>query len=662
MKGARDRLGSVRSSALIGREGVGAIVEEGATSYVVSPIDRWLEHGADVSFPASERVLQLLSKKQLRKFSVSDDKQKPTDGMIPTATRFPRALVCMKCDRLFAYGAESESTECTSCKGNGRSSKLIGVNWVMICHRGHLDDIWWSGLAHRDELSSSDGARANCKSDLRLFLTSRDPKRRPNGVPGSVRAGSGAGQPIKGLNMYTNQIVICGDCGASSDLSSLRTAATSVRKCRNRDPWGDDDDEARNGAHCAWAILRSSTQILQTSSASFLDIGGMDDVQQEIEQQSSSQPSWHSLLEDDIFATGYRDHVRMTADPEEKVRLSGRFANQLVERTEWNGAEPTVQEISAWLRGDRLSEMTTTEIAPYQAATDYESRLDEWRVLAEGNLARRSLLLEQRRPPTERGISILSAVKRFREIRVPLGYSRVHLARPDAAPHQCENPVKCAEKPMNRGISDGNEDWLPAHEVFGEGVFLELDGGIVRSVVDAPEYAEKHVAPALALAEHPLLTKRLDLKIILAPAFPLVHTFSHLLLRELAFVAGYALPSLRERIFVHESQPKAGLLIYTADGDSEGSLGGLVRLATDALISKSISKLMVRASWCPQDPICWESSTTGSLGLNRATCHGCTIIPETSCAHSNLRLDRQAVVNHEYGMQRSLNVPGGRHG
>jgi hypothetical protein len=388
----------------------------------------------------------------------------------------------------------------------------------------------------------------------------------------------------------------------------------------------------------------------------------MDGDQLERRNQSPSQPSWHTLLEDDIFATGYRDHIRMTADPEEKVRLSERFANQLAERIEWIGDEPTAKEISAWLRSDQFSTTTPTELAPYQAAADYESRLEEWRVLSEGNVVRKSLLLEQRQPPTERGISILSAVKRFREIRVPLGYSRVHLARPDTAPHPCENPVECAEKPMNRGISDGNKDWLPAHEVFGEGVFLELDTGVVRSVVDAPGYAEKHVTPAHSLAEHPLLAKRLDLKIILAPAFPLVHTFSHLLLRELAFVAGYALPSLRERIFVHASQPKAGLLIYTADGDSEGSLGGLVRLATDALISKTISKLMVRGSWCPQDPICWESSTTGSLGLNRASCHGCTIIPETSCAHSNLRLDRQAVVDYEHGMQRWLKIPGGRHG
>ena len=53
----------------------------------------------------------------------------------------------------------------------------------------------------------------------------------------------------------------------------------------------------------------------------------------------------------------------------------------------------------------------------------------------------------------------------------------------------------------------------------------------------------------------------------------LIHSFSHLLMRELEFSCGYPTASLKERLYI--SDRMAGLLIYTAEG-SEGSMGGLI--------------------------------------------------------------------------------------
>ena len=57
----------------------------------------------------------------------------------------------------------------------------------------------------------------------------------------------------------------------------------------------------------------------------------------------------------------------------------------------------------------------------------------------------------------------------------------------------------------------------------------------------------------------------------------LVHTFSHLIMRELEFRCGYPTASLSERIFVSndENYKMYGCLIYTAEG-AEGSMGGLI--------------------------------------------------------------------------------------
>ena len=69
----------------------------------------------------------------------------------------------------------------------------------------------------------------------------------------------------------------------------------------------------------------------------------------------------------------------------------------------------------------------------------------------------------------------------------------------------------------------------------------------------------------------------------LRPEFVLIHTFAHLIINQLSFECGYGSSSIRERIYCEKAENKYGMygvLIYTASGDSEGSLGGLVRQGT----------------------------------------------------------------------------------
>jgi Domain of unknown function (DUF1998) len=62
----------------------------------------------------------------------------------------------------------------------------------------------------------------------------------------------------------------------------------------------------------------------------------------------------------------------------------------------------------------------------------------------------------------------------------------------------------------------------------------------------------------------------------------LMHSFAHALMRQLSIECGYNAASLRERIYSKppedENGAQAGMLIYTAAPDSEGTLGGLVNL------------------------------------------------------------------------------------
>lgn len=134
----------------------------------------------------------------------------------------------------------------------------------------------------------------------------------------------------------------------------------------------------------------------------------------------------------------------------------------------------------------------------------------------------------------------------------------------------------------------------------------------------------------------------------ITPRFVFIHTLGHLLINELVFACGYSSASLRERLYVSETPNRrmAGLLIYTAAGDSEGTMGGLVRMARPANLRMVIANAVSDARWCSTDPVCMDAGEKGQGpgSCNLAACHGCALLPETSCEEFNRFLDRGLVI------------------
>jgi hypothetical protein len=87
-----------------------------------------------------------------------------------------------------------------------------------------------------------------------------------------------------------------------------------------------------------------------------------------------------------------------------------------------------------------------------------------------------------------------------------------------------------------------------------------------------------------------------------------------------------------------------GVLIYTASGDSEGSLGGLVREGEPKNIKRAIKQALRKARVCSYDPVCLSHKSQGLNGTNASACHACTFLPETSCEEANQLLDRTTVI------------------
>lgn len=180
---------------------------------------------------------------------------------------------------------------------------------------------------------------------------------------------------------------------------------------------------------------------------------------------------------------------------------------------------------------------------------------------------------------------------------------------------------------------------LPVNRSLGEGLFFEFN----REKVDAwiqslGDNAKRYDRPEVELEK--ALKQEMDR--YGAPEFYLLHTFAHLIIKELEFSCGYPSASLQERLYY--SNRMLGVLIYTIDG-AEGSMGGVVWQGQTALISNIIKSALRRAMDCSSDPLCWENEGQ----LNLASCFSCSMISETSCEKRNLGLDRRALVDEDFG-------------
>ena len=188
-------------------------------------------------------------------------------------------------------------------------------------------------------------------------------------------------------------------------------------------------------------------------------------------------------------------------------------------------------------------------------------------------------------------------------------------------------------------------NWLPAIVVRGEGIFLEINTDLIQAWMENPLVIER--AGELRDNYNRLRVERGQPVRQINAKFLLLHTLAHLLINQLSFECGYGSSSLRERIYCNtedETHMMNGFLIYTASGDSEGTMGGLVRQGNPGNLERIFIRALRKATWCSYDPICIESSGQGPDSCNLAACHGCTLLPETSCEEGNRLLDRTMVV------------------
>jgi len=325
-----------------------------------------------------------------------------------------------------------------------------------------------------------------------------------------------------------------------------------------------------------------------------------------------------------------------------------RRANKVLERNWENlcfdGLDPDPGALRMLARQQRidiahLEQALRERLNPPAPASSEESyRREEYLAitgsgeLEHEDLVLRSLDLSSFSPVVQEYFERITLVEKLAETRTLIGFSRIV---------PVPNHQLMSDRKIGRHLKSKKPYWLPAARAYGEGVFIQFRREQVETWMRRPKVVNR-VGKVVTDAQDRLKGGLAEP----SPLLMLIHTFAHLLMRQLSFVCGYGNASVRERIYCSTDLGgfMCGVLIYTAAGDAEGTLGGLVGQGEPGRFDALLEGALEFAGWCSTDPICSELGRQGLHSLNLAACHACTLAPETSCELGNRLLDRALLV------------------
>jgi len=406
---------------------------------------------------------------------------------------------------------------------------------------------------------------------------------------------------IEGRGSLESLVVKCESCGTTRGIASAfaQDALVGLVECTGKSPWLPRDDESGCDQQLV-TRLRSSSSVYFPATVSAIKI-----------------PPWSAKVF--IVLEKKFDIIDMAGDKGEAIR---RHVSPYVPDL----SEEEIMSAYVSLRESReLKEQRTWTDVYYEEylALTHDQAFDE-------EYSSQFLPAPQ---GYEHWIEKVVAVDCLTEVNAFIGFTRL--------------------SPWNGSLDDERlapisvrkHTWLPAVKMRGEGIFIQFKAGLVEEWEHrARDY---YVAMLCNLSNSWLKNERAS------ASYVLLHTFSHLLIRQLALESGYGISSLKERIYSTilsdsgEKRMMAGVLIYTATPDADGSLGGLVEQSYPERLGRLITNMLREAEWCSSDPLCLDSygdRAQGTDSLNYAACYACALLPETSCEFRNVLLDRAAIV------------------
>jgi transcriptional regulator with XRE-family HTH domain len=614
--------GPVRRSQLISPFGVGSmLVVPGGTSLIIGGLDLWFEPKGDGNIIDAEefkvyewRLQQLLGVDHFRlppDYRDSYWNQGVSNaGLSIPAYRFPTWHFCPGCRFLKSFpmyaSGKKGKLKCPDCEKNKKIRYMSQVRFIAMCENGHVQDFPWREWVHRQ-------GNPTCQEKLRLIATS---------------SATLAGQKVKcdcGKERTLFRITDAYPGNNSTVLSKTLREDNEPFLCQGKKPWLGEDAQEQCNAQLRGSLRGASNlYFAQIASSIYIPISE-DTALQKLENILQTPPvsTLLSILHDVDVSTDKQLQAIRKSHPQLIFEFSDseirRALEMLAERK-----NPETQDLGA--SNDEQTEFRRTEYSVLGT-----ERNDEFLEIREANIKSYKYNMAEY-------FSKIMFVSRMRETRVLSGFTRVFANNTQS--REQRQTLLWREMPAF-------ERWLPAYTVFGEGLFFEFSKKRLQEWEVKKEIIER-MRPLVERNVEMEKKRRLQNRKIDA-RFVLIHTFSHLLMNRLTFECGYSSAALRERLYVSTNPkfPMSGVLIYTADGDSEGTLGGLVRMGRPENLEPVFMKAIESAKWCSADPVCMElgnSSGQGPDSCNLAACHNCALVPETACEEFNHFLDRGVVV------------------
>lgn len=580
--------------------GVGAIVRD-KDDLLVSVVDirYWTDESGNISaknIPYVERIKSALGLSQdLRKPPEAKELEngKIEGAYIPTVL-FPSFFRCKNCRMLHQnLWNKTDQKSVNNVKCEHCNSRLEQLPWCASSTRGELAEVPWHYICHQD-------SKVKCAADY-------------------------SNSYLKLTNIANGKLQIeCTRCSAiNKDVHKSK-----LYRLNTIQPWIYEQGEP---------LSQQDISILEVNDPRIYSPSTMNALVIPPESRVDKSTVINRLFNNSKFRHDF-DHAR--SDLQKKRVLKQASTKYRCSVDDISAAMREIEDGYPFLNniesGDLFKDEYDAFLTVLEDVSDEEDFVTEhkssnWKELGE-SLTGELLLINSL-------IDKLIVVKRLREIQVFKGFSRL--------PNQKENEKE--ERIIIAPDIVGKSDWLPAIELFGEGLFFTLNGDFLSKWESIPS-VRKRANEIEHRYENSDLIHNFDLTV--TPRFLLLHTISHLLIRELESVAGYPAASLKERIYHSQDSKMAGILIYTAVPDISGTLGGIIENAQPREFLKLLSGIFKHAQWCSHDPVCTEHQGQGPSWLNRAACHACALLPETSCAFGNVFLDRVFIKGSN-----SLNIP-----
>jgi len=605
----------IRRSQLISPWGVGQMINfPKDESLMVVGLDMWEEKYRTLSELDEFKVTEERLAKRLgvKEFRLPPDFRDPGPGVTNPSlkipfVRFPRWHYCTRCGHMEKVSIyDSQKPTCSGISfGSGRScneiaerkrQQLIPVRFIAICPHGHIEDFPFMQWVHG-------GAQPEGQHDLRL------------------RAGRSSGA-LSGIEITCS----CGAhktmAGAFNEQSLTKIGVT----CSGGRPWLGQESERNNATHCGQHLIvvqkgASNVYFSQVRSSIYL-------------------PQWEKSVDRRLVEVLEKNWGFLTTGME-----NGNFQRMRFELV----AERNFAEDKKEFYTDKLLEAASKRIAGADSSNTDDSeekyrKMEYDAILAEAGGENQDFFVTKNQANTydysetsgaiSNGFTSIGLLHKLRETRAFVGFSR-WLPDDGKSLTEKKNFIKLGQR----------IEWLPAVVVRGEGVFFEFNEKRLKEWAAKDEVTKraKYLSDNYNRPRELKGQKRREIK----PEFVLIHTFAHLVINQFSYECGYGSSALRERIYCNLEFPNEtmnGVLIYTASGDSEGSLGGLVRQGKQGNLETIVYNAIENARWCSSDPICIDSHGQGPNSCNLAACHNCSLLPETCCEESNMLLDRAMLI------------------